>query len=96
MAAIVFDVRAAEKRLLEAGASESLARTTADLMAESVLHNLDQLVTKDIMNARFAEQDARIDARFAGVNAKLQFLMWCQAIIGAAVLIPLIQSWLIG
>ena len=56
MAAIVFDVRSAERKLKAAGASEELAEATVDLMSQAVLLNLDALVTKDYL-------DACLDAR---------------------------------
>ncbi len=74
MAAIVFDVRKAERRLLDAGASQALAEATADLMSEAVVHNLDALVTKDyldhVLDARFSQQDARIDRRLHELESR--------------------------
>ena len=60
MAAIVFDVREAERRLKAAGASEELAEATADLMSQAVLLNLDALVTKDYLDARLAALESRL------------------------------------
>ena len=78
MAAIVFDVREAERRLLDAGASPEVAEATADLMSEAVIHNLDALVTRDYLDhaldARFAQQDARIDRLFHQQDAKFDRL----------------------
>ena len=76
MAAIVLDVRKAERRLLAAGASHELAEATADLMSEAVVHNLDTLVTKDyldhVLDARFAKQDARMNQRFEEMDSRLK------------------------
>ena len=73
MAAIVFDVREAERRLLAAGASPEVAEATADLMSNAVIHNLDSLVTREYMDhaldARFSQQDARWERRFNEVEA---------------------------
>ena len=78
MAAIVFDVREAERRLLDAGASPEVAEATADLMSEAVVHNLDALVTRDYLDhaldARFSQQDARIDRLFHQQDAKFDRL----------------------
>jgi len=75
VAAIVFDVRNAQRRLLDAGASQELAEATADLMSEAVVHNLDALVTKDyldhVLDARFSRQDARIDQRLHELESRL-------------------------
>jgi chromosome segregation ATPase len=67
MAAIVFDVREAERRMRAAGASQELAEATADLMSKAVLSNLDALVTKDYL-------DARLDARFGPIESRLDRL----------------------
>lgn len=79
MAAIVFDVRSAERKLKAAGASEELAEATADLMSQAVLLNLDALVTKDYLDARldarFSEQQLRfkeIDSRFKEIDARFE------------------------
>ena len=60
MAAIIFDVREAERRLRAAGASEELAEATADLMSKAVLLNLDALVTKDYLDARLGPLESRL------------------------------------
>ena len=78
MAAIVFDVRSAERRLKAAGASEEVAEATADLMSEAVLFNLDALVTKDYLDARldarFSELDARMEVRFSELDIRFSEL----------------------
>jgi hypothetical protein len=98
MAAIVFDVRKAERRLLDAGASQELAEATADLMSEAVVHNLDTLVTKDyldhVLDARFAQQDARIDQRFHELETRLQ--EWRDEFRGELRLIHVLQALLIA
>ena len=40
-------------------------------MAKAFLLNMDALVTKDYLDARFAEQDARTDVRFAEFDARM-------------------------
>lgn len=79
VAAIVFDVRSAERKLKAAGASEELAEATADLMSEAVLLNLDALVTRDYLDARldarFSELEVRfteIDSRFKEIDARFE------------------------
>jgi len=107
MAAIIFDVRRAERRLKEAGASDELAEATADLMSEAVLFNLDALVTKDYLDARldsrFSEVDARfrdIDARFDRLRAELtgefRLMRVLLALLLAGVFIPQLQAWFGG
>ena len=109
MAAIVFDVRNAERRLLDAGASQELAEATADLMSEAVIHNLDALVTKDYLNqvldARFARQDARLDHRFHEFESKVlenihelkgqfRLMQAIQALLVAGVFLPQLRALL--
>jgi hypothetical protein len=73
MAAIVFDVREAERRLLAAGAPPEVAEATADLMSNAVIHNLDSLVTREyldhVLDARFSQHDAKWEGRIAGLEA---------------------------
>ena len=79
MAAIVFDVRNAERKLKAAGASDELAEATADLMSQAVLLNLDALVTRDYLDARldarFSELEMRfseLDVRFKDIDARFE------------------------
>ena len=72
MAAIVFDVREAERRLKAAGASGELAEATADLMSKAVLSNLDALVTKDYLDARLDARFGQLDVRFRDVDARFE------------------------
>lgn len=69
MSALAFDSLRFARRLKEAGVPEPQAEAQAELMAETFGYYVDNLVTKDYLDARldasFAEQDARIDARFA-------------------------------
>ena len=72
MAAIVFDVREAERKLKAAGASEELAEATADLMSEAVLSNLDALVTKDYLDARLEAHFSQLDLKFRDIDAQFE------------------------
>jgi hypothetical protein len=71
MAAAAFDTLKYVRRLMAAGVPEKQAETQAELMAEAFVYNMDALVTKDYLDARFAEQEARIDARFTAQDARL-------------------------
>ena len=86
MAAIVFDVREAERRLKAAGASDELAEAAADLMSEAVLLNLDALVTKDYLDARLDRLRAEVTGQFRLLHALLALLL-------AGVFIPQLQAW---
>ncbi len=103
MAAIVFDIRKAERRLLDAGASQELAEPTADLMSEAVVHNLDALVTKDyldhVLGARFSQQDARLDKGFHTLESQIlelkgqfRLMQAIQALLLAGVFLPQVRT----
>lgn len=103
MAAIVFDIRNAERRLLDAGASRELAEATADLMSEAVVHNLDALVTRDyldhVLDARFSQQDARFDQRFHELDSRMldlkgqfRLMQVIQALLVAGVFLPQLRA----
>ena len=60
--------------------------------------NLDALVIKDYMAARFAEQTASIDTRFAEqdakMNANFRILLWMIGIVQAFVILPYLERLL--
>ena len=89
MAAIIFDVRNAERRLKAAGASEELAEATADLMSEAVLLNLDALVTKDYL-------DARVEKLRVEMLGELRMMRALLALLLAGVFVPQLQFWFGG
>jgi hypothetical protein len=74
MAAIALDTLQFARRLIAAGVPEKQAETQAELMAEAFVYNMDSLVTKDYLDARFSVQGAEIDTRFgaqgAGIDAR--------------------------
>jgi hypothetical protein len=71
MAAIAFDTLQFARRLMAAGVPEKQAETQAELMAEAFVYNMDSLVTKDYLDARFSAQGAEIDARFSAQDARI-------------------------
>ena len=96
MAAIAFDTLRFARRLIEAGVPDRQAEVQAELMAEAFLYNVDSVVTKDYLDARLGEQEARIEAkfnlRFAGIENKLNLHSWILAVIAASTVIPAISS----
>jgi len=81
MGAIGFDTLQYARKLKAAGVPDNQAEAQAEIMGEAFLLNMDALVTKDYLDAKFAEQDARmearmdarfgeVDTRFAGVDAR--------------------------
>jgi hypothetical protein len=105
MAAIAFDTLKFARKLKQAGVPERQAEAQAEIMAEAFLLNMDALVTKDYLDARFAEQEARIDVRFADHDArmdvrfvemdgKFRLVMWMLAAVMASTVIPAVQRLL--
>ena len=74
MAAIVFDVRDAERKLKDAGASQELAEATADLMSKAVLLNLDSLVTRDYLDARLDARFGQLEVKFRDIDARFELI----------------------
>ena len=94
MAAVAFDTLKFARRLREAGVPEAQAEAQAELMAEAFLFNLNALVTKDYLEARLAEFEARIDTRFAEVDGKFRLLFWMVALNLAVATIPALKALL--
>lgn len=72
MAAIAFDTLQFARRLKEVGVPEEQAEMQAQLMGEAFGFYVNDLVTRDYLDARFAEQEARIDTRFAEQDARIE------------------------
>jgi len=74
MGAIAFDTLQYARKLKKAGVPDSQAEAQAEIMGEAFLLNMDALVTTDYLDAKFGEQDARIEARmdtrFGEVDAR--------------------------
>ena len=72
MAAIAFDTLKCARRLIEAGVPQKQADVQAELMAEAFVHNVDSLVTRDYLDARFGEFEAKIEARFIEFETRIE------------------------
>jgi hypothetical protein len=76
MTTLAFDTLRYARRLKEAGVPEPQAEVQAELMAEAFGFYADNLLTKDhfteVLNARFAEQEAKFEARFAQMDGKFE------------------------
>ena len=103
MAAIAFDTLKYARKLMAAGVPEQRAEAQAEMMAEAFLINTDALVTKDYLDARFAEQEARLDARFteqdarldvrfAEIDHKFRLVNWMLAVVIASTVIPALNK----
>ena len=94
MAAIAFDTLKAARRMIEAGMPPKQAEAQAEVMAEAFIFNADSLVTKDYLDARFAEQEARIGVRFAEVDGKFRIVYWMLGLVILTTSVPVIRSFL--
>ena len=72
MRSLAFDSLKFARRLKEAGVPEQQAEAQAEVMSETFGYYIDNLVTKDYLDARFAEQDARIETRFAEQESRIE------------------------
>ena len=95
MTAVQFDSLRYARRLRDVGVPEHQADTQAELMAEAFGFYVDNLVTKEhldfALDKRFAQQDARIDARFAQQGRTLAVHTWMLGVIVITVLIPTLE-----
>ena len=113
MATLAFDTLSYARRLREAGVPEPQANVQAELMAEAFGFYADNLLTKDyfheVLDARFAEQEARFDAkfdarfaeqaarfeaRFARQDRILMLHTWMLGLITLVLVVPQLQVWL--
>ena len=110
MSSLAFDSLRFARRLKEAGVPESQAEAQAELMAETFGFYVDNLVTKDHLDARLSEEvarlEARLEARFSqqdlyieqrlsGLDVKLNVMAAILAVIAASV-VPLAISTLLA
>jgi len=74
MATMAFDSLRYARRLREVGVPEPQAEVQAELMAEAFGFYAENILTRDhftdVLNARFAEQETKLDQRLAQLDAK--------------------------
>ena len=92
MAIAALDTLKIARKLRGAGVPEKQAEAQAEVMAETFVYTIDKLVTTDAMNARFNEQDARIDTRFAELRGEMNLQRWILAAIAASTVVPALNS----
>ena len=96
MAAILFDVYDCARQLKEAGFTEQQAEAQARIMGQAFVHNIDQLVTRDYLDARLAALEARLDGRITRLEANFRLVYWGQGLTIAAVVLPQLRQFLAG
>ena len=72
VSSLTFDSLKFARRLKEAGVPVKQAEAQAEVMAETFGFYVDNLVTRDYLDARFSEQDARIETRFTEQEARIE------------------------
>jgi len=87
MAAIAFDTLKFARRLKEAGVPEKQAEVQAEAMADAFVHNMDALVTRDYLDARFETLSAELKGEF-------RLIYWMLAVVIASTVIPVMTSLL--
>ncbi len=111
MGTLAFDSLQYARRLKAAGVPEQQAEVQAELMAEAFGFYADNIVTRDHLDgtvrAAFAEQDARLEHRFAeqdlkftrqvaDIKSQLRVLMFMVSGTWLLVGLPLLQKALAG
>lgn len=105
MAEIAFDTLQHARRLKEVGVPAEQAEVQAELMGQAFGYYVGEVVTKDYldvrfreynahMEARFAQQDNRMDTLFSKLEAQLRLHNWILAVLTAVILLPTIKSLL--
>jgi len=105
MAITTFDTLKFVRKLEEAGVPAQQAEVQAEVLTEAFNVNLDALVTKDYLAARFAEQKSYTDTKFEQVharfaeqdvkiNANFRILVWMIGIVQAFVMMPYLERLL--
>jgi hypothetical protein len=99
MALIAFDTLAYARRLIAVGVPEEQASVQAEVMAETLLHNVDSIVTTDFLDARLAEFEHKMDKRFgemevkfALIDGKFRLIYWMLGIVIASTTLPQLVS----
>jgi hypothetical protein len=97
-----FDTLGYVVRLQQAGVSVGQAEVQAEVFTEAFKVNLDNLLSKDYLAVRFAQQDARFEVRFnrlearlgAKIDASQRAFVWTQASVMTAVVLPWLERLL--
>ena len=72
MTALHFDTLDYANQLISAGVSREVANVQAQTLKQAFGFYIDDLVTQDYLDRRFAEQDARIEKRFSEQDIRIE------------------------
>ena len=90
-----FDTLKFVRRLEQVGVPSDQAEAQAEVLTEALNVNLAELVTKDYLATRFANQNAEFEKRFSKIDASFRVVLWVLGINTAGILIPLIERYLV-
>ena len=95
MAAVAFDSLEYAHQLEAVGMPRAQAEVIAQGLTSMFVHNFDSLVTKDYLDARFAESNAKMDTRFSESNTrfermegKFNLVFWMLGLTMICVVVP--------
>ena len=94
MAAVAFDSLEYAHQLEAAGMPRAQPEVIAQRLTSMFVHNFDSLVTKDYLDARFAESDAKMDARFERMEGKFNLVLWILGLAMICVVVPEVLKFL--
>jgi hypothetical protein len=84
----VFNSLAYARKLKESGVPEAAAEDQAEFIADAFQSSIDNLVTKDYLDARLDGFEARMDSRFT-------LIFWMMGLGFSVLIIPQLQNWLV-
>jgi hypothetical protein len=79
------------RRLEQVGVPSEQAEAQAEVLTEAFNVNLEELVTKDYLAARFAEHQAYFDTRFAEQDANFKILYWMMGVVITLSIAPYLE-----
>ena len=94
MAAVAFDSLEYAHQLEAAGMPRAQAEVIAQGLTSMFVHNFDSLVTKDYLDARFAESDAKMGARLERMEGKFKLVFWMLGLAMICVVVPEVLKFL--
>ena len=92
MAVISFDPLEYAEQLEAAGTSREQAQVFAKGLTTMFIHNFDELVTKDYLDTRFSEFEARMDMKFANMETRFARVNVILGILLVGIIIPNLQA----
>lgn len=91
MGVTTFDTLKFVRRLEQVGVPSEQAEAQAEVLTEAFNVNLEELVTKDYLAARFAEQKANFDTRFVEQDANFKILYWMMGVVITLSIAPYLE-----